>query len=1049
MFLRDKSIACKCYIVLESDDYRNDFDNRYGIILTMENKCDSPNDFIFVDDLNISTNGNLPLPDTKEVLVSQIKSTNCKIDEIKEQLIQLSKRLSQLETERDSKVKQLSLFDKRYLEIELAKPSITKDSPLEEKLELLFALFHGRRDVFAVRSYNENTGKISYYPRCVNAWKSDECLLKRYKDRGNTGKRPTCMECPIRDYEKLTISEILNRQFRNRDDHGRNAIGIYPMLPDNTCNFVAIDLDEETWEDDALSIADSARRDSFQIAIERSFSGNGAHLWLFFSEPVSAFKARKLMFSFLEEACQKNKSVTLKSYDRVFPAQDRLGDGGLGNLILMPLVASAYMREEPKGTVFVDNNFSPYPDQIAFLSSLPRYNELDIDKQLLSSKDISGQCFWNTEDEADVIWRTRLAKVSPSDSLIIPLPIFLSSGISIPKVSLSAKLQDSLKRMACFPNPEYYRFQQRNKGYSSQSLSSFVQSYLESESVLELPRGLLSTLLSYLDKSGIRYDLKDVRVCDTGLIAKFNGILKPEQQSAFTKLLENETGILRAATSFGKTVVAAALIANRNEKTLILVPKQNLLDQWRNSLEKFLTVENEPVKRKGKRLNRTGIGLYGASKDSISGFVDVATFQTVSSRMPDFVREYGMVIVDECHYVAADSLLKVMQFVRPKYVYGLSATVKREDGLEKLIYSQCGRVLFEYNADKLAYRRGIKQIVVPRFTNYITNNIIGKSYNHNDALNELVNDENRNNLIVHDVIKLVENSRKVLVLTNRRVHAACLFDLIKNLGIEVVMMTGESSKSELDYAYACISDNRFDVIISTGKFIGEGTDIPCLDTLVLATPVAWEGVVSQYAGRIAREYSDKKETYIYDYVDICVPQLSKMYNKRLSTYRKLGYVVNAGILEETRGSRGEFTGKSFFAEDEIIEPIITAVRSARSQIVISSPWVYSSKITDSLASEIEEAVKRGVTVEIRTKTICSNMSVMQVNALRNFERIGANIKMNDNCYLKFCVFDSSELWFGDIDILGINPRSIDSSRVMIHVFSSASAKSLIDSKLFI
>ncbi len=1009
--------------------------------------------FCFVDDLDIQDKGTVSFEDTEESLKASLVDISSTIDDVRNELIVLKERLQHLEDSRNSILKKLECLEEKYKEILVGEPRFSRESSLMEKASFLYELFHGRRDVFAVRNWNEKTGKTSYYPHCINAWRSPECLLKKYRDRGSIGKRPNCMDCSIRKYEELTPHQIVNRQFRNRDNHGSGAIGIYPMLSGNTCRFVAIDLDEETWQNDALNIADVARIAGFQMAIERSFSGNGAHLWLFFSSDVPAIKARHLAFAFIDMACRRSMSVTLKSYDRIFPSQDKVGEGGIGNLILMPLVASAYTREGINGTVFVDNSFTPYPDQIAFLSSLPRYAEQDIDRFLVSTENGHEDSFWGQDDEIDVLWRTRLLKVGPKDALSSPLPVFLSAGISIPKAAMSARLQNALKRMACFANPEYFRAQRRNSGYAPLGLSSFVQSFIESESVLQLPRGLLGTFEGYMKSSGIEYRINDRRVSGTGLNVRFLGVLKEEQQPALDSLLESNTGILRAATSFGKTVVASALIAERKERTLILVPKQNLLEQWRASLDRFLVIENEPVKREGKRLNKKGIGVLGGSKDSISGYVDVATFQTVSSRMPEFIREYGMVIVDECHYVAADSLMKVMQNVRPKYVYGLSATVSRDDGLENLVYAQCGKVVFEYSADKLALKRGIVQMVVPRFTNTVISNIHGRRYDHSEVLKEIAESHIRNNLIVDDVENLVEKGRKVIVLTGRTEHARVLFEMLMGKGVRTVIMVGTLSREGKRKALDIVSHEDFDVIVATGKYMGEGTDIPCLDSLVLASPVAWDGVVSQYAGRIAREYSTKRQTFIYDYVDIGVPQLSRMYTKRLATYRKLGYVIQTGDDERARPCRGLYSGQSFFSQEDILEPFIASLRSAKKSIVISSPQLFVSSATKEICRELIEARNRGVVVEIRSCSLVHPINpAEQKEALNYISGLGLILYPMDDCYLRFAVIDGIEVWFGDINLLGgviKKNRSVLATelKVMIHLYSSVSAASLIDSEL--
>jgi len=1019
----------------------------------------SRDDFLFVNSLEITQSG-LPFDeDDKEVLEKSLSEIKNDIESIKESILELKEKLQQKEQDQEHLSTRLQNLTNPVLEIVTGEPTITKAADTIDKATFLLNLFNGMKDVYAVRRWNNETGKAAYSPRCMNFW-TGQCLKKKHKDKGNRGERPDCSKCEARFYEELTPELVVVRQLKNPDIHGQNAIGIYPMLPGNVCCFMAIDLDEETWQQDSLSLANAARVSGFQMAIERSFSGNGAHLWLFFSEPVPAYKARKLAFSFIDKACQCSKTLSLKSYDRVFPSQDIVEEGGLGNLILMPLFFGAAKRKENPGTVFVDNSFHLYSDQIAFLSSLPRYTENDIDKYLMTLESIS---FFSTSDYlsdgVDIMWQSRLPKLGKSDCFNKTLPIFLSCGLSIPKKAMSAKMQDAFKRLACFPNPEYYKALHRNQGYASENMNSFVLAYIESDTVLQLPRGLKELLLIYRKQNRINYDLKDMRTQETDLNAEFSGTLRDEQNKALRAIQNSECGILRAATSFGKTVVAAALIAERKEKTLILVHKQDLLDQWKDKLHSFLTIYNKPVKREGKRANTTGIGLLGNSRDSISGYVDIATFQTVASRMPEFIKNYGMVIVDECHHVAADSLMKVMNAVCPKYVFGLSATVRRDDGLESLVFAQCGKVAFEYNADKLAYNRGIVQNFIPRFTSSTLPVLNGRHFNHMDAIKTLSADETRNSLIASDACDLVNAGHKVLILTGLVEHVKLLGRKLLSEGKKAVLLTGQMPRTEIKTSHAILEEGWFDVIVSTGQFLGEGTDIPSLDCLLIATPVSWEGVVSQYAGRIAREYEGKQRTFIYDYVDVCIPQFARMYLKRMKTYRKLGYVAkDARDLSENctqkEQLRGLFPDKSFYAQDDILDPLINSIRCAKSRVILSSPQIYLSKPTKTIIDELNEAQKRGVSVMIRTSSIDSAFNPdAQNEGMKYLSQIGLSVSTSPNSFLRFLVIDSSEIWFGDMNLLGgaINSRNQTNAdqKVMLHTFSKMAADSLLESDFLI
>lgn len=1012
--------------------------------------------FTFIDDLHIE--GSSFSLESEESLVSSLIDVDDKIQDIGNEIVALQRRISELEQRKSSIQGRLERISSSRVEIRLGESSLSMQASPSEKANFLFELFHGRRDVYAERNWNEKTSKASYYPVCLNAWTAN-CLLKKFKDKESVGSRPSCSDCQCRLYESLSPEIICSRNMYNYNDHGKGAVGIYAMLPGNVCRFVAIDLDESTWRKDALELASVARKSGFQMAIEQSFSGKGAHLWLFFSEDVPAFKARRLAFSFLDEACENSRTVSLKSYDRVFPTQDEIEEGCFGNLILMPLMAGAARRKEGKGTVFVDNDFNVYPDQISFLSSVPRYSEDDIDLYLVTHRGSdNGLDFFNdgSELEKDVIWKKRLPKVTKKDCLPKALPVFLSSGLSIPKSAMTARLQNGCKRLACFMNPNYFKSRKRNKGYVSDKLNSFVESFLESDEVLQLPRGLKDELERYLKASGIDYELKDLRAHNTGLDVNFNGTLKEVQIQAVDSMKAVEIGILNAATSFGKTVVAAKLIAERKEKTLVLVQKQKLMDQWKASLEKFLVVGNAPLKRTGKRTNKTGIGVYGGARDSLSSYVDIAMVQSIASRMPEFIRDYGMVIVDECHHIAADSFLKVMNAVRPKYVYGLSATVKRLDGLECLIHSQCGPVVFQYGANKLAYERGLAQTFVPRFTNSMLSVFEAKPFNNVVAIKELSIDDARNRLIVDDVVALKDSGKRILILTKLVEHTRILEAKLNERGISSIVLTGEMKavdRKKVNEILESNIDGAF-VVISTGQYLGEGIDIPYLDTLMVVSPIGWEGVVSQYAGRISREFVSKDKVCIYDYVDICVPQYARMYAKRLSSYRKLGYVLGSEMLSRSNGDVGGLLReKCFYSQYDVFDLLVFLMRNASKSIVVSSPEVFLSRESLKLIDELLVAIERGVSVEIRTSSLVKAVnSDAQLESLRYLKERNIFVFEQDRCYLRFGVFDGLDVLFGDLNLLGgsikESPKGsfdLKEPKIVIHMENAKIAETLLGS----
>lgn len=999
---------------------------------------DRTGSFIFKDDLHIESSLE---SENEESLSALLLEADRDILSLKSQILDLTNALSEKEKRKASIAEKLESLTSPKLEIKLNEPALHPGATTAERIEFLFELFHGRRDAYATRYLKKEENRIAYSPVCINRFQSGCILLLPREER----KDKSCLDCSLRNLSPLTSQTYYRNNIQNRDERGLKAVGIYPMLPGNMCRFLAIDLDEKTWKHDALEIADIARRDGFQMAIERSFSGNGAHLWLFFSEEVPAAKARELAFSFIDKACERSKTVSLKSYDRIFPTQDTIAADGLGNLILMPIVRSAAMREENPGTVFVDNDFVKYPDQIRFLSSVPHYTRRDVELYLVSPRSSTSSSFTLSpfsDEEADVLWRNRLPAVSGKDLLADVLPVFLSAGLSIPKSAINARLQHGLKRLACFTNPEYFITKNRNKGYVPEGVSLFIETFIESEEVLQLPRGLKCALEKYLTLSGIPFSITDNRASNTGLDAVFNGELRPEQEAAFNALMSHETGILQAATSFGKTVVAAKLIATRGERTLILVQSRNLLLQWEEKLRSFLTVRNTPHEREGKHNNRTGIGIYGASTDSLSSYVDIAMIQTVSIRMPEFIRDYGMVIVDECHHLAADTFVKVMHAVRPKYIYGLSATVERKDRLEKIEYAQCGSVIYRYDAGRLAYKRGMTQIFVPRFTSATSRVSFSARFRNDECQKDIAFDDERNDLIARDISKLYRNGRRIVVLTHLIDHISEIEKRLGEMYIPVVTVNGSMASRDKKSALERINnpENRA-VIISTGKFLGEGTDIPYLDTLIVAAPVGWKGIVSQYVGRISREYEGKNEILIYDYVDVFIPAFVAMYNKRLKAYRGLGYIIKAETGEE---GIAEASGRSFFSEYDIYPALSALIKNAEKSIVVSSPHLELNFGSEKIINDLAEAASNGVHVEVRTSEDSAE------DALSYIRSRGIAVSRSQECYLKYAVFDTSTLLFGELNILGsfINVKDgttsfkSDNPKVMILINNPEAAGTL-------
>ncbi|MGN1163648.1 MAG: TOTE conflict system archaeo-eukaryotic primase domain-containing protein, partial [Candidatus Ornithospirochaeta sp.] len=757
------------------------------------------------------------LEDDERPIEIQLKETDEEITRIKEILDKLKQKKNELLSKMTP--------DDGIPEISLLSPSLSKKNSPEEKAELMLSLFSGRQDVFATRNWNNKKDVIQYYPKCSNFWMHD-CQKRINKDRNIIPTGNVCSNCQVKQYIPLTTDEIIQRQFRNNKPRGEEAIGIYPMRPGDNTRFLAIDFDDSKWDRDALLVAGEARKIGISAAVEKSYSGNGAHVWIFFSEEVPAYKARRLAINLLDTACRKSGIVKFESYDRIFPSQDHIGKEGMGNLILMPLVAGAATRDVNPGTVFVNNNLEKYSDQIEFISSLPRYDNNDVDSAIARLEKNDSVLLPIGEDDLDVKWLKRLPPLTSTDVKRAMLKVYLSAGISFDKSSVSPRFLDGMRRLALIPNPQYFIQRQTNGGIPPRNVSSFVRGYLESDRILQIPRGLKNEVEKYLERSGIKFSYEDHRPSSTGLSARFNGELREEQKRALSSLLSHDSGILEAAPSFGKTVVAAALIAERKEKTLILVTKKDLLKQWKEKLEKLLEIENIPEKRNGKRKSKSPIGILGGGKDSLTGLVDIATFQSVASKNLDIMRSYGMVIADECHHVASENFLSAMRILRPRYVYGLTATTKRDDGLEKLVFLHIGPVVFKFSPDKLAYGRGIAQYVIPRFTNVRVTS--PGTRNFTKSIRELSENKERNSLIASDIVSLFKKGKKILVLTQFLSHLEALKEELERRNLPVIALSGSKKGKDIDEAFAKVRENSSGemVVVATSKYLGEGTDIP-------------------------------------------------------------------------------------------------------------------------------------------------------------------------------------------------------------------------------
>ncbi|MCL5951374.1 MAG: DEAD/DEAH box helicase [Chloroflexi bacterium] len=660
------------------------------------------------------------------------------------------------------------------------------------------------------------------------------------------------------------------------------------MLPDETCWFLAADFDKASWQEDARAFLETCRHFNVPIALERSRSGNGEHIWIFFSEPVLATTARKMGSLLLTQTMERRPEIGLDSYDRFFPSQDTLPRGGFGNLIALPL------QKKPRdsgNSLFVDDNLVPYSDQWAFLSSVRRMSRREVEEaagDLGMQDDLQGIPLPVSDEDADQPWVAPPSRRSPDRLIVGPLPeqidLVLGNQIYVPKSELAPSLRNRLIRLAAFQNPEFYQAQaMRLSTFGKPRVISCCEDFPKH---LGLPRGCLDDLLGLFQSLSIRVKLTDQRVAGTPIELQFHGTLRPEQVKAAEELLKHDTGILAASTAFGKTVVAAYLIAHRRVNTLVIVHRRQLLNQWVETLSQFLG----PCPK--------DIGQIGGGKHRATGLIDVAMVQSLGRRgiVDDVVGEYGHVIVDECHHISAVSIEQVIRQSKATYVLGLSATLVRKDGHHPIIFMQCGPVRYRVSDRTEAEKRPFRHRVIVRPTHFqmSTDQQTGMFQSVQELYAMLAGDHARNQLIVDDVVATVQAKRVPVLLTERREHMEALAALLAPRVANLFVMAGGMGKKQrrkLAEQIAGVPADRPRVIVATGRYLGEGFDDARLDTLFLALPISWRGTLTQYAGRLHRLSDAKKEVLIYDYADLDVPVLARMYARRRTGYKAIGYEI--------------------------------------------------------------------------------------------------------------------------------------------------------------
>ena len=753
-----------------------------------------------------------------------------------------------------------------------------KHSTPAEKIGLFRSLFRGRDDVYPVRFESRRTGRSGYQPACGNEWVPGVCRKPKIK----------CSVCPNQRFLSVT-DEVIVRHLQGDVQDGKEFVaGVYPMLLDETCFFLAIDFDKEGWRDDVAEVMETCRRLGVPAALERSRSGKGGHVWLFHEEAVPAALARQLGAHILTETMERRPDLGLHSYDRFFPNQDTLPKGGLGNLIALPLQRGP---REQGNSVFLDDELEPVDDQWKLLADVKQTGQAQMEaivRGAVKTGRVVGVAYPDGNEEESVPWNLRPSRRLKEPPLAGPLPesvdLVLGDGIYVARDGVPPGLHNRLLRLAAFQNPEFYKAQaMRLPTHGKPRIIACAEEYPDH---LWLPRGCLDDLKALLSGLKIRSSVNDARNAGENLPVTFSGDLRPEQQSAVDALAAHDTGVLAAATAFGKTVIAAKLIAVRGVNTLVIVHRQQLMEQWVSRLSTFLDIAE------------ADIGRIGGGRRRPKGRVDVALIQSLVRKgvVDDRVGDYGHVIVDECHHLPAVSFEQVARRAKAKYVLGLSATVARKDGHHPIIAMQCGPVRYRVDAKDQAELRPFRHTVVVRSTSFRSREVLDddQRVQFMRFCDAIIQDEARNQMIVGDVWRAVEEGRSPLVLTERTDHLDLLEELLSDAVRHLIVLKGGMGKKKLAREAAAlesIPEDESRIILATGKFIGEGFDDARLDTLFLTMPVSWKGTIAQYAGRLHRLHHAKREVRVVDYADLNEPMLARMFDRRCKGYEAVGYTI--------------------------------------------------------------------------------------------------------------------------------------------------------------
>ena len=767
--------------------------------------------------------------------------------------------------------------------------------------------------------------------------------------------------------DKSGCKKIIAHLLGTKED-GSDVIGVYPLLSNGTCRFIVFDFDnhekgaevtdfantDNEWHKEVDALRKICELNGIRPLVERSRSGKGAHVWIFFKKAIPAATARNFGFLLLDKG---STSINLKSfhyYDRMYPSQDVASS--IGNLIALPLQGQALKNGN---SAFVDENWNAYPDQWDALFNKTRKLGIEDVEQCMAKwqgelAEVRGTLTNIEKNVRPKPWKKK-CEFCKSD-VVGKLHMVLGNGVYIDTLNLMPRIQNQIRSLAAFDNPEFYK--NKRLGYSNYYNFSAVYLGKDIDGYIQIPRGLRENIIQECEKAGISVDVSDQRETGQPIRVSFKGDLRMQQELAAEKLLSHSDGVLSAATAFGKTVVCSYLIAERKVNTLILLQSKDLLNQWVDELNHFLEIREEPpeyeTKTGRKKKRNSVIGVLHGNKNTLTGIIDVAMVGSMYSRgqFNERINSYEMVIMDECHHAASNTSMELLQKINAKYVYGVSATPKRGDSLDRIIYMLLGPLRHRFTA-----------------------------------------------------------------LERAKEHAKFLHDALKEKADHVFLLYGDNSdkeNAEIRVKLKQIPENESLILVATGQKIGEGFDFPRLDVLMLAAPVSFEGRLEQYVGRLNRDYVGKEAVYVYDYIDSHVRYFDKMYAKRLRTYRKTGFSIWTQELQPKQIINAIFDSVNYTEkfEQDIVE--------SEKMVVISSPDIRQDKIDRFLLliKKRQEVGVKVTVITTDPEDITYGKSDVCYELIRTMQLVGINVITRTEVEECFAVIDDEIVWHGGMNLLG-------------------------------